>query len=293
MRIAKVGETQLILHNAFIGIMVLFGLVGLLTKALTIFFCVLMHELSHAFVAMGYGLRVKEIELLPFGGVARIQGLTDISPSIETRIALAGPLTNFFLAGAAWAISQMIYIDMAKVHFFIQTNIALASFNLLPALPLDGGRIYRAGLTKLVGYRRATERAANFGRLTAICMGAASAWSLYYGMINFTLLFLAVFLYLAATRELGMAAYVCMQQLTRKKEELLRRGVLVTEQFTAVATTPLRDIICWFEPQKYHTILVVEENCQVRCLLTEADVMEAIIKSGVDTPVGMVAGKKE
>jgi len=293
MRIGKIGQTQLIMHNAFIGIMILFSLVGLLTKALTVFGCVLVHELAHAFVAMGYGLHVKEIELLPFGGVARIQGLTDIASSIEARIAIAGPLINFFLAGAAWTVGQTTNLDWLNLNFIMQTNVAIGAFNLLPALPLDGGRIYRAGLTKLVGYRQATERAANLGRLMAICLGGASLWSIYYGIINFTLLLLAIFLYIAANRERGMAAYICMQHLTRKKEELLRRGVLFTDQFTALPTTPLRNIICWFEPQKYHTVLVVEENCQVRCLLTEADIMDAIIKSGVDTPVGMLAGKEE
>lgn len=292
MHIGKIRGTQLIMHNGFIGIMFFFTLVGLLPKALIVFGCVLIHELAHVFIAVSYGLRVKEIELLPIGGVARIQGLTNTSSAVETRIAIAGPLVNFVLAGVAWIIGWYIDIEWYDYKFFMETNLALGLFNLLPALPLDGGRIYRAGLTKLVGYRQATERAANVGRITSICLAVAALWSLYYGVINFTLLFLAIFLYLAATRERGMASYICMQHLTRKKEELLSKGVLVTEQFTAVSTTPLREIIRWFEPQKYHTVFVVEENCTPSCMLTETDILEGIIANGVDVPVGEIVVKR-
>lgn len=286
MRIGKIRGTQLIIHNGFIGIMLFFSLAGLLPKAAVVFLSILLHELAHVFVAMSYGLRIKEIELLPIGGVARIQGLTDVSPAVETRIAVAGPLINFLLAGAAWALSWPADIKWFDGLFAVQTNLAIGLFNLLPALPLDGGRIYRASLTKLVGYRQATVQAANVGRLTSFCLAAASLWSIHYGVINFTLLFLAIFLYLAATREHGMASYLCMRHLTRKKEELLSRGVLFTTQFTAVGTTPLREIIRWFEPQKYHMVLIIEENCRPRCLLTESDILEGIIANGIDTPVG-------
>jgi stage IV sporulation protein FB len=163
----------------------------------------------------------------------------------------------------------------------------------LPALPLDGGRIYRAGLTKLIGYRQATERAANIGRITALCLAAASMWSIYYGMVNFTLMFLAVFLYAAASRERGMASYVFMQHLTRKKEELLHKGVLATEHFTTIPTTPLRDIIRWFEPQRYHMVYVVEENCTPSFTLSENDILEGILQNGIDAPVGKLTPKTE
>lgn len=286
MRIGRIRGIQLIVHNGFIGIMLFFSLVGLLPKAGMVFVCILFHELAHVFVAASYGLRIKEIELLPIGGVARIEGLTDTSPAVETRVAVAGPLVNFILAGAAWVMSWHAIPKWFDCFFFIETNLALGLFNLLPALPLDGGRVYRAGLTKLVGYRQATAQAANVGRITSVCLGVASLWSIHYGVINFTLAFLAIFLYLAATRELGMASYICMRHLTRKKEELLTRGVLVTAQFTAVSTTTLREIIRWFEPQKYHLIFVVEENCRPRCMLTESDILEGIITDGLDAPVG-------
>lgn len=293
MHIGKVRGTQLTIHNGFIGIMFFFALAGLLSEAIIVFGCILIHELAHVFIALNYGLQVKEIELLPIGGVARIQGLTDTSSAVETRVAMAGPLVNFLLAGMVWAMTWYIDIKWSNYLFFIETNMAVGLFNLLPALPLDGGRIYRAGLTKLVGYRQATLQAANVGRITAICLAVAGLWSIYYGVINFTLLFLSVFLYLAATREHGMASYICMRHLTRKKEELLSRGVLVTVQFTAVSTTPLRDIIRWFEPQKYHMVFVVEKNCRTVCLLTESDILEGIITSGVDIPVGKLVAKTE
>ena len=280
------------IHNGFIGIMVCFSLVGLLPKAVVVFGCILLHELAHVLVAVGYGLRVREIEILPIGGVARIQGLTDTSPAVEKRIAIAGPLVNFVLAGAAWLIGRYTETNWESYAFFLQTNLALGFFNLLPALPLDGGRIYRAGLTNLVGYRQATEQAANTGRITAICLAAAGCWSIYYGVINLTLFFLAVFLYLAATRERGMASYICMQHLTKKKEELLARGVLITAQFTAVASTPLRDIVRWFEPQKYHTVYVVEEDCRMTGLLTETEILAGIMAHGVDASVGQLISNK-
>jgi stage IV sporulation protein FB len=110
-------------------------------------------------------------------------------------------------------------------------------------------------------------------------------------MINFTLLFLAIFIYLSANRERGMASYICMQHLTRKKEELLRKGIMATEQFTALPTTPLRDIIRWFEPQKYHLVYVIDGDCKYVGQLTEADILEGILTDGVETPIGRLIQK--
>lgn len=286
MRIGRIRGIQIILHNGFVGIMALFAFAGLLPKAAIVFGCILVHELAHVFMAVSYGLKVKEIELLPIGGVARIQGLSDASSAVETRIAMAGPFVNFALAGASWALNRYATVKWGGYPFFMETNLALGLFNFLPALPLDGGRIYRAGLAKLVGYRQATVQAANVGRIAAACLAAAGIYSLCNGIVNLTLLFMAVFLYLAASREHGMASYIPLRHLTRKKEELLNKGVLATTQFTAVTTTPLRDIICWFEPQKYHTVYVVHENCQPGCMLTESEILEGIMTSGIDVPVG-------
>ncbi len=189
------------------------GLRGALFGAgftLALFTCVLLHELGHSFVAQRFGLKVKEIVLLPIGGIASLVGKPR-SPQQEIAIALAGPLVNIVLAlalgagvwfsGAATSVSATTIGKLGpswQTFLLMLTagNLSLALFNLLPFFPLDGGRALRALLSLKVGELQATRWAAGLGQLAGVAMAGVA---LYSGQMVLGLI--GLFLFVAASRE--------------------------------------------------------------------------------------------
>ncbi len=164
-------------HGAVFGLFVLFE----------VFICVLGHELAHAFVALRYGLVVHDITLLPIGGVARIEH-APIAPRREAMIALAGPILNLVVAAGMIPFVVMVIVGRhlfsvmsilglvqetgfsgLLIHLFA-ANIMLAIFNLVPAFPMDGGRVLRAGLSVVSSRVVATRIAVSIGQVFAILL---------------------------------------------------------------------------------------------------------------------------
>jgi Zn-dependent protease len=193
------------------------GLRGALFGAaftLALFACVLLHELGHSLVAQRFGLKVKEVVLLPIGGIASLVGKPQ-SPKQEIAIAIAGPFVNIVLAlalvaglwfsGAAANLSAANWGKLApswQTFLFMLTagNASLALFNLLPFFPLDGGRVLRALLSLKLGEQRATRWAAGLGQLAGVAM---AGFALVSGQIVLALIGFLVLM--AASRERAAA----------------------------------------------------------------------------------------
>jgi stage IV sporulation protein FB len=190
----------------------LFGVVAIII----LFFLVTLHELGHSFAAMYYDIPVKQIILSPIGGVAQLMRMPD-KPVQELVVAIAGPAVNIIMAILMLALALAAGIDfgsllrgfsgatgatiMALFSYVFISNIFLAVFNLIPAFPMDGGRILRAVLALRLDYARATKLAANIGRVFAVLFGV-------YGLINgnFFLIMIAIFIFSAATQESRVTA---------------------------------------------------------------------------------------
>jgi stage IV sporulation protein FB len=167
-----------------------------------VFACVLAHELAHSLVARRVGVEVREIELLPIGGVSKMDRIPD-EPNDELAISLAGPLMSATIGVTALALAAAAGADvwppaiysgslLAGVGWF---NLLVAGFNLLPALPLDGGRAFRALLERHVGPEEATHRAAHLARILAIVMIAVGV------LVNLFLMLIGWFVYLTSRAE--------------------------------------------------------------------------------------------
>jgi Zn-dependent protease/predicted transcriptional regulator len=172
---------------------------------LALFTCVLLHELGHAAVSKRYGINTAEIVLYPIGGVARLE--KSPKPKEELWIALAGPAVNLLIAaalaalllpfGVAEAFASVRQPDDANLLARIAVmNIILAGFNMIPAFPMDGGRVLRSLMARWTSEDVATRRAAAAGRAVAIVMGIVAVVT-----FQFFLLFIAIFVYLGATQE--------------------------------------------------------------------------------------------
>lgn len=184
--------------------------VGAVLFVLALFGCVVLHELGHALAARRYGIGTRDITLLPIGGVARLERMPRASLQ-ELVIALAGPAVNVVIAAAIAAglwlqggsLATVLGGDLLHGSFLVRlmwANVALVLFNLLPAFPMDGGRVLRAALSMRLSHTRATEIAAGIGQAMAI---AFAAFGLYFG--GWTLVLVAAFVYFAGRGEVAMA----------------------------------------------------------------------------------------
>jgi Zn-dependent protease len=187
-----------------------------LLSVVGLFGSVALHELGHSVVAQAFGYRVREIVLLPIGGVAQLSRAPD-QPREELLIAAAGPLVSLLLALVCWplpALAARVGAFPAATWFGLMSvlNLVLALFNLIPCFPMDGGRIFRALMAPRVGRLEATRRAVKLGRWLAVAFGL---WGLYHG--RWFLVLIAVFVYLAAGAEYRM---VFFQESTRSAQTL-------------------------------------------------------------------------
>jgi Zn-dependent protease/predicted transcriptional regulator len=176
-----------------------------------LFASVLLHEMAHAFVGVRLGVRTTEIVMFPIGGLSRMERM--LQPKEELWIAMAGPLMNIFISGGIFVymfykhlsvpiqMSDLLQpTDANALARLAYGNLVLAAFNLLPAFPMDGGRILRALLSFIRPEDQATRTAAWMGRMLAISMGL-------YGLVGqeFMLVFFAFFVYLGAAQESAAA----------------------------------------------------------------------------------------
>jgi Zn-dependent protease/CBS domain-containing protein len=174
-----------------------------------LFLCVLLHEFGHIFTARAFGVATPYVTLLPIGGVAQLERIPE-EPWEEFLIAIAGPLVNVaitlvlvFVAGAgmhSYAATALDNMNVSMIDRLAAVNLFLALFNLIPAFPMDGGRVLRAALASKFGYVHATEISASIGQFVAYALG-------FIGLLyNPLLIFIAIFVYLAASSEAHMVA---------------------------------------------------------------------------------------
>lgn len=164
-----------------------------------LFVCIALHELGHSWVAKRHGAKIQNITLLLFGGVASMEAIPK-DPKTEAKMAFAGPLVSLGLGISLYAIHSIfspfagsgIMIIIGTLAYF---NIILAIFNMVPAFPMDGGRVLRALYATRMSYLRATQKAAYVGKMFAIVMGI-------FGLLyNIWLLMIAFFIYIGASEE--------------------------------------------------------------------------------------------
>lgn len=170
---------------------------------LAIFGCVLLHELGHALAARQFGIHTRNITLLPIGGVASLERIPR-KPLQELWIAVAGPLVNVAIAASLFLAMWLGIIGSFGTGGFLQhlalANVVLVLFNMIPAFPMDGGRVLRSTLAMFTDWNQATEIAVSVGKFAAVGFGILGLLS-----GNLLLVIVAVFIYFAAHSELVAA----------------------------------------------------------------------------------------
>lgn len=221
LKIARISGIDVYLHFTFLLLILWIGLAywqmeGTVDAVLAgvgfivaLFACVVLHELGHALAARKFGIRTRSIVLLPIGGIASIER-TPEDPHQEILIALAGPAVSFGIAGILWlvlsaaggivAVDSLSLSESGFLQRLMLVNLLLGAFNLLPAFPMDGGRVFRALLSLRLGPVRAT-------RIAALVAQAAAMLLALIGLrYNLFLVLIAMFIWIGAVTEASMVS---------------------------------------------------------------------------------------
>lgn len=236
VRVAYVAGTEVRIHLTFLLLLAWIGVAYFLQGGLAaafegvaflilLFTCVLLHEFGHVLAARRYDIETPDITLLPIGGLARMARLPN-RPAQELVVALAGPAVNVVLAlllalvlgglGGVNALAQLDDPGTGMVAKLLSVNVVLAVFNLIPAFPMDGGRVLRALLALRMEYSEATRIAGGIGQAIALAFG-------FIGLFwNPLLIFVALFVYLGASQEVGWAELRAFSKGVPVREVMVR-----------------------------------------------------------------------
>lgn len=251
IKIGRIAGIDLYLHATFLILVIwlavseylgghnVAAMLSAIGFILLLFFIIILHELGHALAARKYGIETRDITLLPIGGLARLEKLPE-DPGQELVVAIAGPLVNLVIAAAlfvgisiASGPGEVLNVSLEGGNFMARLmwlNVWLAFFNLLPAFPMDGGRVLRALVAMRLSRERATEIAVNVGHFMALLFGLVGIF------VNPFLVFIALFIWVGADAELQqvrMTAYlhgISVEQVMSRRFE------------TAEASAPLGDL---------------------------------------------------
>ena len=249
----------------FIVIVVLFAVVGMVEEILAAFSMVLLHEITHVLVALKIGYDVKKIELFPFGGMAEYKGLLEMEPWHEILIALSGPMLNLFLAGL------FLFLEM---DLFVKYNLIIGVFNLLPALPLDGGRVLRGILVSKFGFKKGTYLAVKVAKVLAVAGFGAGIVALILYQSNIWILFISFFVYGATVKEKNQVVYSLLTYLTRRQEYI--NNIHLKRVITQAVSGDiyLKQVISYLIPHKFNIFYVLDNDNGIAGIVSEDQLLD-------------------
>ncbi len=276
--LVKLAGIQIRIHWLGLVLMALSIYLGYGYFMLALLLALIFHESAHMIAARFLGIRIQSVELTPFGGEAIIEDFTLLEPNKEVLVSLAGPISSLGLAAFLYFLPHAL--EQELILWLLACSLFLGLFNLLPALPMDGGRILRACLSGRIGFRRATQLAAFSGIACAvglICHGVLYApaglnllWELMVGLVLFWF----------AVREGRLLTYSFLRCLIHKKAQLNREGFLQSRQLVSSRRTPLQVLLRDTRPQFYLIVVAVDEDHNIVGMYTEAQLIECFMENG-------------
>ncbi|MBW5447868.1 Zn-dependent protease [Cohnella sp. CFH 77786] len=267
------------LHPLFVLVMLASVATGRFLELAVLFLIVLIHELGHVAVGIGFGWTFKEVKLLPFGGVAEVEEAGALPAREEAWVAIAGPLQNVWLGAAGWLAGQAGWVDAAWAHEFVRANLLVCCFNLLPILPLDGGKLLQAWISLYVPFHRTLVWCARISLAFSAAIVAASFVPLLYGdLLQLNLLAIGLFLCYSNWHHLRSVPYLFLRFLMHRASRserhfdtgVLARPIVISE------SRPVSAALRLFMKEGYHLVYVMKRG-RIAKVVPEGAVIEGIL----------------
>lgn len=252
---------------------------GRFMELAVLFFIVLIHEFGHLAAALAFGWNVKEVKLLPFGGVVEVEEAGAIPAREEAWVAVAGPLQHVWLSGAGWLAGQAGWVDPGWADDFIRANLLICCFNLLPVLPLDGGKLLQAWLSLYVPYHRTLSWCAGISLAFSAAVVVTSAAPLAYGgKLQLNLLAIGLFLCFSNWMHRRNVPFLFLRFLVHRSRRsecridtgALARPIVLSEHRPVTAALRL------FMKEGYHLVYVMREG-RIAKVVPERAVIDGVL----------------
>jgi stage IV sporulation protein FB len=275
----KLFGTTYRIHPLFVLLLVLAVFAGYISEMLTLFAIVLIHEIGHVTAARHFGWRVRYVQLLPFGGVAEVDDHGLVPAHEELIVAIAGPLQHVWIIGFSLLMRAMDLGDPSWWSYFIQANVLIALFNLLPVLPLDGGKILLAGMSWIMSYHRALVVCSWMSLSMSVLLGIGAVFPLLGQGVQLNVLMIAVFLFWSnwfAHQHIPFRFIRFLMGRGERTKAHIRRGAKASPIVTQPGSRIVH-IMRLFMREKYHLIYELDDKGTIRRVLPEQKLIDTYL----------------
>jgi stage IV sporulation protein FB len=269
-------------------LLILFAVLnGFIYELLLLFLIVVIHELGHVCVALSFGWRVKQVQLLPFGGVAEMEEYGNAPSKEEFWVIAAGPLMNVAMILWAFAMLQVGWLDREFIYLFIEYNLLLLVFNLLPIWPLDGGKLLELGLCLLYPYKKAIQHTL---WISGGCFIVYVLILIFFYWAYFSLWIIALFLLVSQWAQWKQKPYQFMRFLlerSKRDKAGYRADSRDVISITLLSGEKVKEALERMFRHKQHYFCVINDQGEVEQIISEEEMLHLFFyKSGGDRAIG-------
>ncbi len=288
MKLFKIFNIQIKISCLTFFILIFSMFFNYFSRLAVLIIVILIHELAHCYACVYYGIGISEIEIFIFGGVAKFQKYIEENPKQEIIIALAGPISNFIFVVIMFLIMNRFNIGANyMIQLFLTANVIIGLFNLIPILPLDGGRIARGIIAHYMGIKRATYIVIKLGYcictlLFIIGIYAALVYDIEYVFISF----LSVYMFLSNKKEKENIDLIFAKNLILRKKALFYEGIMDVKHIIAMESVDTKSIFDEFTLEQYCIITIMDITGKVIGSLSESEIIDAVIEHGYSITLG-------
>lgn len=236
-----------------------------------------IHELSHILVAKMCNVKIDAVEILPFGITMRVARECISDTWDEIKIALAGPVSNFLIAYFTYGFFSGVYRE-----YIITASLAMGAFNLIPALPMDGGRIMRALMVRKIGHIRGTTVSFKITGVLAFFIVIAGLLVLCISGFNFSFLIIGGFLIANLTEERKKAETIIMKDILFSRKKLSEKGIAKADVLVVENNERAKKILGMLSYDRYYLVNIADSRGKVVKTLTETEIIEKMAVYGMN-----------
>lgn len=261
-------------NKYFLPYVIILLMFGFREKIIISFILVFLHELVHCLVARILGFKGFNIEILPMGTVLKLKDIDEASAQEDLMIALSAPALNIFLGTLFYFLYRIYGNDL--LYTFFQHNMIIGGINLIPAFPLDGGRIVRDIIMSKTVYKVANKITVYISIFIGTILMGIYLFLFFGGNNNVSLGMIALFIMISSLNEKNRIAYVIMSDVIKKQYKFIKRGYMVNNSISVYYKKDLLSIVSIIEKNKYNIFFVLDENMNIIRTLYESDILDGL-----------------
>lgn len=260
--------------NYFIPYVILLILLGFRGQLLVAFAIVLFHEMVHYIAARHYGFSGFDIEILPLGAVLKLKELDEANTKEDIIISISGPIANLMFA--AFFYYMWTRLRTNYMYMLYTGNLIIGLFNLIPAFPLDGGRIIRG----IISYKTYFKEANKITVYISVTIGIFFMFFYFYmfvrGINNINIGLIALFIIISSLKEKERIVYIIMGDIIKKKIKFINRGYIENRSISLYYKKDLLSALSMVDKNKYNIFTILDDNMAVMDIIYEEEIVEAL-----------------